>query len=730
MVAGLALAGCGDNSPYPPGAAEANTLYTAFTEQSPVHLDPTASYWSNEAPFTYQIHEPLYGVHPFHRPYRLVPRAAAEVVTPVLLDRAGRVLPPDAPGEQVAQSVYDIPIRPGLRYQPHPAFATDAQGRLLYHRLDPVEVARHRSPLDFARQGSRELVAEDFVYAIKRHATTRVPAPFLSVLAEHLLGMADLAQQVRHEDARLPAGPDRPFLDLRRWPLEGASAPGRHLLRIRLKGRYRQWDHWMATTFLAPVPWEADAFYAQPGMARQGLSLDRWPVGTGPYQLVVSEQDRRHVLARNPHHRGLPYPCDGTPQDLAEGRLADCGRPTPFIDRIEFRIEPERMAVRTKFLQGYLDVPLLDRDEWGAALQADMDDDPDTLHLYTARGLQLPRLADLSLYYLGFNLDDPVVGWGRDAPEQARHRALRQAISIAIDWEERSRLFPGDGGETAMSPLPPGLFGVRQDQPGGHNPVTHVQTPQGLRRRPLRDAQALMVQAGYPDGRDPRTGQPLVLHYDYYGAPTPERKADLDWMVRQFARLGIRLVVRATDHRQYQDKVRRGQYQLYWSGWQADYPDAENFLALLHGPNGKARAGGENLSNYASPAFDRHFAALRDLPDGPARQAVIDAMVRTLQEDAPWSFGYFPWAGGAWQRWVRNAKPSSVVRDSVRYLRLDVADRVAQQRAWNAPRPGPLLGGVAVCAGLLGVLAWRERRQAGRRTLRSLHAPRASEGSR
>ncbi|WP_293995822.1 ABC transporter substrate-binding protein [Sphaerotilus sp.] len=721
----LLLAGC-SNSPYPPAAAASNTLYTAFTEHSPHHLDPTASYWSNESPFTYQVYEPLYGVHYLHRPYRLVPKTAAALVKPTLLDRAGHVLPDDAPAVQVAESVYDIPLQPGIRYQPHPAFATDAQGRLRYHQLTRAEIATRRSPLDFPHQGTRELVAEDYVYALKRHATTRVPAPFLAVLTEHVVGMQDYAEQVRREDARLlqghpPGAADRPFLDFRRWPLAGVSAPGRHRLRIRLKGRLPQWDHWMATTFLAPVPWEADAFYAQPGMARQGLSLDRWPVGTGPYYLVVSEQDRRHVLARNPHYRGVPYPCDGTDEDRTTGRLADCGRPTPFIDRVEFRIEPERLAVRGKFLQGYLDVPLLDRDEWGAALQSDMADDPDTRRDFTARGLQLPRYADLSVYYLGFNLDDPVVGWGQSDAERARHRALRQAISIAIDWEERSRIFPTDAGETAMSPIPPGLFGSPQGQPGRHNPITHRATPQGPQRRPIADAQALMVAAGHPGGRDSRTGHPLVLHYDYFGAPTPERKADLDWMVRQFAKLGIRLDVRATDHNQFQEKVRRGQHQIYWSGWLADYPDAENFLALLHGPNGKAVSGGENLSNYASPAFDRDYVALREVPDGPPRQARLDAMVRTVQEDAPWSFGYFPSAGGAYQRWVRNAKPSSVVRDGVRYLRLDVADRVAQQRDWNAPQWAVPVGLVVFGAGGLAWAGWRWQRRRQRQTLRALH---------
>ena len=60
----------------------------------------------------------------------------------------------------------------------------------------------------------------------------------------------------------------------------------------------------MAMTFLAPVPWEADAFYAQPGMAGNGLSLNTWPVGTGPYMMWTSVQDRRHVLKRNPNYRG------------------------------------------------------------------------------------------------------------------------------------------------------------------------------------------------------------------------------------------------------------------------------------------------------------------------------------------------------------------------------------------------------------------------------------------
>jgi hypothetical protein len=64
-------------------------------------------------------------------------------------------------------------------------------------------------------------------------------------------------------------------------------------------------------------------------MRAQGLSLDRWPVGTGPYMMAEFVQDRRHVMVRNPNYRGEPYPCDGMPGDREAGLLDDCGKPCP-----------------------------------------------------------------------------------------------------------------------------------------------------------------------------------------------------------------------------------------------------------------------------------------------------------------------------------------------------------------------------------------------------------------
>ena len=722
------LAGC-SNNPLPDGTAQSNTLVTAFTERSPRHLDPTASYWNNESPYTYSIYEQPYGYHYLKRPYELVPKAAEAVVQPRLLDAQGRELPPDAPAEQVAESVYDVRIRPGILFQPHPAFARDEQGRHRYHSENPLTAAAlggRRSPWEFEHQGTRELLAEDYVYALKRHATTRVTAPIAGIFAEHVIGLGEYMVLVKAEDAKLragldPAAEDKPFLDFRRWPLAGASAPEPHLLRVRIKGKYPQWSYWMAMTFTAPVPWEADAFYSQPGMARAGLSLDRWPVGTGPYLMREFVADRRHVLERNPNYRGGTYPCEGEPADAAAGLLQDCGKATPFIDRVVFLVEKEGVSLKSKFRQGYYDVPEIERTDYGVDFQVDMQDSERVRAEYEAKGFRFPKSVDLSTWYVGFNMLDPVIGQGDTPEQQRRNRLLRQALSIAIDWEEYSRIFPRQAGEVAMSPLPAGLFGSRHGTEAGVNPVTHRWEGGRAVRRSVQEARALMVQAGYPDGRDAASGRPLVLNYDFYGQPTPERRAQFDWMIRQFGKIGVQLEIRATDNNQFQEKVRSGRHQIYFSGWLADYPDAENFLFLLYGPNGKSASDGENTSNYANPEFDRLYRRMIGLDDGPGKQRLIDEMVRIAQQDAPWSWGYFPYASGAYQPWVANGKPATLIRDMAQYHRVDSARRVQLQQQWNRPVWWPLAL-LAAAAVALAAALWRSHRRRERLSARGREA--------
>jgi ABC-type transport system substrate-binding protein len=711
------LAAC-DNNPWPHDAAATNTLFTAAKDSSPRHLDPTASYWSNETPFTLSIYEPPYGYHYLKRPIELMAKSAREVVKPRYLGKEGQPLPDDAPADQVAESIYDVAIKPGILYQPHPAFAKDDKGQYLYHHLKPGELGSRRTPLDFEVQGTRELVAEDYVYALKRHATPRITTPIFSTFAEYVVGLKEYGTLIRQEEAKLlqgldKASLDKPFLDFRKWPLAGASAPEKYLLRVRIKGKYPQWSYWMTLPFTAPVPWEADAFYAQPGMAERDLTLDTWPVGTGPYMMVEMVKERRHVMKRNPNYRGEPYPCEGAPGDKEAGLLDDCGKRTPFIDTIAINVEREEAPRRGKFRQGFYDLEVFERTDTGMDYLVGMQDSEDVRKEYTEKGFRLNRGSDVGSYFIAFNMLDPVVGDGdagvNSAEQKARNRKLRQALSIAIDWDEWSKVFPDKAGSTAMGPLPPGIFGSREETPAGINPVTYRMVDGKPVRRSIEEAKKLLAEAGYPDGRDARTGKPLVLNYDFYSAPTPEIKPQIDWVVRQFAKIDIQLEVRATDNNQFQDKVRKGKYQVFWLGWNADYPDAENFLFLLTTLAGKTKYDGENTANYSNPEYDRLYDLMKVAEDGPVKQKLIDQLVAIAQRDAPWTMGFYPYASAAVQHWVYNSKPAVLVRDQARYLRIDPAERVARVAAWNRPVWWPMVLGAAALLALWWI---------GRRSLR------------
>ena len=697
------------NSPYPREDAARNVLHTAFTQRSPKYLDPASSYSTDETPFTYSIYEPLYAYDYLARPYKLIPKTALEVVQPVYFDAQGRELPPDIAGEEVAVSVYDIRIKPGIKYQPHPAFAQDATGKPLYWPMTPEDIDGRYDITDFPETGTRELTADDYVYAFRRLASPRVVSPIFGVMAEHVVGMREYGERLKQLDATDPGTmpSQRPWLDLREHGFEGVEALDSHTLRVRVIGKYPQFRYWLAMTFTAPIPWEADRFYTQPGMAEHGLSLNTWPVGTGPYMMTESIINRRHVLERNPNFRGEPYPCEGEVADVAAGLLADCGQPTPFVDKVVFHLEKESVPLMGKFIQGYYDIPEVGRGDYGAAMKVAASDSLEKAALYEDRGIQIHTTTEAQVFYLGFNWMDPVVGRG-DTPEQhERNRKLRAALSIAFDWEQFIAIFLNDQGTPAHGPVPPGILG-HQPLPEGLNSQVYTLEDGRPKRRSLDEARALLAEAGYPGGRDAETGRPLILHFDSAGGMGSSPM--LDWMRRQLAALNIQLEVRATDYNRFQDKMRNGSSQMFMWGWVADYPDAENFLFLLYGPNAKAKGGGENASNYQNEEFDRLFEEMRFLDDGPRKNELVRQMVEIVQHDAPWMFGYYPASGGAYQAWVGNAKPSQMVRNTLQYYRLDPALRASSVQKWNQPVWWPLL---LVLAGLIAVagIAWRQIRQ-------------------
>jgi ABC-type transport system substrate-binding protein len=213
----------------------------------------------------------------------------------------------------------------------------------------------------------------------------------------------------------------------------------------------------------------------------------------------------------------------------------------------------------------------------------------------------------------------------------------------------------------------------------------------------------------------------------------PEAKSRADWFTKQLRKIDVQLVVRATDLNRFQEKLRNGTAQLYILGWNADYPDPENFMFLLHGPQSRAKGSGENASNYASREFDQLFEQMRNMDNGPERQDIIDRMIGVVQRDAPWAFGFHPADYNLAHGWVHNIKPNTMANNELKYQRVDAAQREKLRDEWNRPVYWPLLLlALLALAGMApAVIAWRrrERGMARQKYLAARADPQQREGA-
>lgn len=692
------VTGC-TNNPYRPDETGRNIYYDTFSGE-PKHLDPARAYSEDEIEFMNQIYETVVQYHFLKRPYVLDPLTAAAVPEAKLYDSAGNLLPVDAPAENIAKAVYDISLRSGIRYENHPAFAQTNDRKYRWHLQPGASFPEIDHPNDLAETGTRELRAEDYVYEIKRLAHPLLDCPIAPLLSNYIEGFAEFHDLLVGEITRIRSERRKAagafynqeaderlnpiYLDLRHFDLSGAQIIDPLTFRITLKKKYPQFVYWLAMPFFAPVPWEVDRFYTQAAAREQNITIDRFPVGTGPFTLAVNQPNFRMVLRHNPNFRGETYPTEGEPTDEKLGLLADRGKPLPFLDEAIYVLEKEGISQWNKFLQGYYDNSGISSDVFDQAVQITTTGEVELTPALQEKGVRLLTAPSPSTRFYAFNMLDEVVG-GYDE----KKRKLRQAISIILHEEEFLQIFANGRGLPAQGPIPPGLFG-HQEGKDGLNPVVYEwdEQLQRPRRKSIAQAKRLLAEAGYPNGKE-ANGKPLVLFFDT-AAVGAAAAPQLDWLRKQFAMLDIQLQIRATDYNRFQEKVLKGNYQILQWGWNADYPDPENFLFLLYGPNSKVKSQGENSANYENPQFDALFRQVENMTNSPERAKLIQEMVTIVREDAPWAWGYHPVGFGLYHSWYHNAKPMAFGRNTLKYKRVEAPIRDAHRVAWNTPQTTPL----------------------------------------
>ncbi len=562
-------------------------------------FDPAYTSDSYAAGAQFQVYEPLLEIHPLKRPFELMPCLAESM--------------PEASPDHMT---FTFRIRGDAPFQDDPCFPGGK---------------------------GRKVTAQDFVWCIKR--LMAVPDSQVNWLfAGKVKGLDDWAARAGkrleglfdHRNRHFPFESPQ-MRDLVDEEVPGLRALDDRTLRIELSEPYPQllWALTMALVY----PHEA--------VERYGVEFQNHPVGTGPYH--VDEFwifDRRITFERNPTWHGQTYPTEGAPGDREAGLLDDAGRPLPFLDRVEFVVIRESQPRWLEFEEGRLDRIDVEREIWQRAMTDDGRLRPDL----AAKGIRFQKELMGNVAYIGFNMEDPVVG----TPAGERGRKLRQAMSLAYDadrWIEIMR--NGHWGVPALNPIPPNVWG-------------YVDERSPYARRDLGRARKLLEEAGYPGG----AGVPKLV-YELSGADAVTRNgAELFKIAMKD--VGIDVEVSTNSWDQFLAKVNDKKAQIFGMSYSQDYPDAQDFLQLFYGPN---EAPGPNGTNYKNPEYDGLYKRMCTMEPGPDRDAVIRRMVAILNEDCPWIYEdvrtNYSWT----QPWLRNFKYSDINPWMFKYCRVDEAEK-------------------------------------------------------
>ncbi|HEX4883052.1 MAG TPA: ABC transporter substrate-binding protein [Casimicrobiaceae bacterium] len=513
-------------------------------------FDPAAVHDLYSGTVVQAMFETLYTYDYLARPSKVVPLVAEAM--PQVTDE-GRT--------------YVIRLRKGIHFTPDPAFGN----------------------------AKRELVADDFVYTLKRLIDPRIRSPWAFLVEGKFVGLDELAEEAKKTGK----------FDYDR-KIAGLEAVDRHTLRLRLKGTDYNLPYVLAHEPTSGVAREVIEKYAGP----DGRAMAN-PVGTGPYRLEQWVRSSKIVLTANPSYRGFTW--DFASADPADAKLvADMkGKKMPQVGRVEIAIIEEDQSRLLAFQNGELDIMNLE-----GPLAPNVLDGDRLKPAFAQKGIRLSRIIDPEISYIYWNMQDPVVGGL--AKEKI---ALRRALAMSYPVDEDVRVLRNGQAVEAKYPIPPGVVG---HQPNWQPSIRH--DPAG--------ANALLDKFGYRKGADGyRTlpdGKPLVIRHS--SRPDTAARQQDELLKKAYDTIGVRVEFHKDKFPELLKLEKQCKLQSRVASWIADYPDGDNFMQLLYGPN----AFQSNNACAKIPEYDKLYEQSVRTPPGPARDKLYQDMTRIMEAYAPW----------------------------------------------------------------------------------------------
>ena len=446
----------------------------------------------------------------------------------------------------------------------------------------------------------RELTAQDFAYSIRRFFDPKNRSPYAFLFTGKIVGLDDLA-------ARAKAGATFDYDS----PVAGLQTPDRYTLVIKLTQPDRDLPYVLAFPVTSAVAREAIEAYGEESPSH--------PVGTGPFYLKRYVRSSKIVLAANPGYRGKVWDFD--PGDnLRFKQIAERmhGKRLPAIDGVEISIMEETQSRWLAFQRGETDI---EYQLWEVA-PTYMTDDGKLKPEFVRRGIQLDRTIDPEITYLYFNMQEKVGDTPNPFSGFTKERiALRRAVAMSYNIDDQIRIIRKGQAVRAQYPIPPGVV--------GHDPKYVSSIPYDPRA-----ANALLERYHYkkgPDGyRRQPNGEPLVLRY--YSTPTERDRQFDELFKRGLDAIGMRLEIVKDRFPEMLKMEKQCRTMVRHAAWIADWPDGDNFMQLLYGPNTYE----SNDACYKSPEYDKRYARSRTLAPGPERDRLYHEMTRIMETDTVW----------------------------------------------------------------------------------------------
>jgi ABC-type transport system substrate-binding protein len=440
----------------------------------------------------------------------------------------------------------------------------------------------------------RELVADDYVYTFKRFLDPKNRSQWAFMLEGKIEGLDELAAEAKRTGK----------FDYDR-KVAGLEAVDRYTLRIRLTRTDYNFLYVAAHVPMGAVAREVIETYGDDSPAH--------PVGTGAYLLKEWKRAAKIVLEANPGYRGFVWDFVASEPEWDDRIVAQMkGKQMPQIGRVEISIIEENQSRWLAFNQkqlDYLNVPEAFRSQVFSA-------DNELLPNWTAASVSLFRAIEPDITYTFFNFRDPLVGGF--AKEKI---ALRRAVIMAYDLDEEVRVIRKFMAVPANMPIPAGVVG----HDPGFKPLDHYDPDLANR---------LLERFGYKRGKDGyRTlpdGAPLTLKYAS-GTSAIDREYNELWKKSMDA-IGVRIEFQVGKFADHLKEAKACRLMMWGSAWTADYPDGDNFMQLLYGPN----TGQSNNGCYDSPKFNELYVKSTSMPDSPARNHLFREMTRQMEVDGAW----------------------------------------------------------------------------------------------